>query len=376
MNLFDLEIGARDYEGEAAESGRRLAGLGVTEDHRMPQRAPAPEPAMVDPTAGLLSAQPVMPKTRGEQEYEDNPVAATLKKMLIPRPIYQSMYGRNSEYTQDLAKYKVDSEVWKEEEKYRREQARLRQSLAGIDLNEPTLYGIATATDVNDKLGNYLTNTLIGNRNGSTWVADQARKAGLTYTEFLGLDEKARNALIYQNSDKEGRAQLDWIAGRQTGAQKASDAGAIVKAQEEARQEVLEDTTARQQSPQMQVAFDTLNDVLNKGDYHSIYGTVDSETPTFLQSSQNAQTQIEKISAILYMFARGELKGQGQVTEDEAKWAMKSRSSLLDFKQGDEAARAEMMLIQRQLGEKLGVEESEYYTTDLTLDDILDKYPE
>ena len=372
MNLLDLEVGARDYEGEAAESGRRLAGLGVTEEHRMPQRAPAPDL----PTGGLLTSAPQMPKTRGEQEYETNPIAATLKEMLIPRPIYQSMYGRNSEYIEQLAQYKVNSEIWKEDEKYRREQARLRQSLAGIDLDDPTLYGIATATGANNELGDHLTDTLIGNRNSSTWVAEQARKAGLTYTEFMGLDEKARNALIYQNSDTEERAQLDWIAGRQTGAQKANDAGAIVKAQEEARQQVLEDTTARQQSPQMRVAFDTINDVLNKDDYHSIYGTVDSRTSTFMPASQNAQTQIEKISAILYMFARGELKGQGQVTEDEAEWARKSRSSMLDFKQSDEAARAEMILIQRQLGEKLGVDESEYYTTDLTIDDILDKYPE
>lgn len=372
MNLLDLEVGARDYEGEAAESGRRLAGLGVTEEHRMPQRAPAPDL----PTGGLLSSAPQMPKTRGEQEYETNPVAATLKEMLIPRPIYQSMYGRNSEYTEQLAQYKVNSEIWKEDEKYRREQARLRQGLAEIDIENPTLYGIATASGFNNELGDHLTNTLIGNINSSTWVAEQARKAGLTYTEFMDMDEKARNALIYQNSDAEGRAQLDWIAGRQTREQKAGDAGAITRAQEEARQGVLEDTTARQQTPQMRVAFDDIGDVLNKGDYHSIYGTLDSETPTWVQSSQDAQTKIEKISAILYMFARGELKGQGQVTEDEAAWAMKSRSSLMDFSQGDEAARAEMMLIQRQLGEKLGVEESEYYMTDLTIDDILDRYPE
>ena len=116
MNLLDLEVGARDYEGEAAESGRRLAGLGVTEEHRMPQRAPAPDL----PTGGLLTSAPQMPKTRGEQEYETNPIAATLKEMLIPRPIYQSMYGRNSEYIEQLAQYKVDSKLHEEQEKQRR----------------------------------------------------------------------------------------------------------------------------------------------------------------------------------------------------------------------------------------------------------------
>ena len=112
MNLLDLEVGARDYEGEAAESGRRLAGLGVTEEHRMPQRAPAPDL----PTGGLLSSAPQMPKTRGEQEYETNPIAATLKQMLIPRPIYHSMYGKNSEYTEQLAQYKVNSKLYEEQQ--------------------------------------------------------------------------------------------------------------------------------------------------------------------------------------------------------------------------------------------------------------------
>ena len=54
---------------------------------------------------------------------------------------------------------------------------------------------------------------------------------------------------------------------------------------------------------------------------------------------------------------------------------MKSRSSLMDFKQGDEAARAEMMLIQRQLGAKLGIEdESMYYGYEPTIDDLVDKF--
>jgi hypothetical protein len=197
----------------------------------------------------------------------------------------------------------------------------------------------------------------------------------MTYSEFMAMDEKARNAIIYDNATDEEKKQLDWLAGRQTTQQKAADAGAVTTATEQAKVDVKSSETEKAQLPQMQVAFDTLNDVLEKGDYHSIYGTVDAQTPTFLTSSQDAQTKVEKISAILYMFARGELKGQGQVTEDEAKWAMKSRSSLMDFKQGDEAARAEMMLIQRQLGERLGIEdESLYHGYEPSIDNLLDQY--
>jgi hypothetical protein len=249
------------------------------------------------------------------------------------------------------------------------------EALQGIDPTKPGLAGIALASDVNNKLGDYYTSTYIGNQNQDSWLANQARRANMSYTEFMDMDVEARNALIYRNASEEERKQLDWLGGRQTTQQKADDASAVTTATEQAKVDVQNEQAERSQSPQMQVAFDTINDVLNKGDYHSIYGVVDSRTPDVLQSSQDVKTQMEKVGAILYMFARGELKGQGQVTEDEAKWAMKSRSSLMDFKQGDEAARAEMMLIQRQLGQKLGIEdESMYYGYEPEIDDLLDQY--
>jgi len=317
---------------------------------------------------GLMNVEPPKHWTESARERDGN--MKFFGKMLLggmtgTTPfLFPEMFGGKARYAAEM-------------ESYTEAQERLRelQALSQIDPLNPTIGDISIGTDANKQLGDFFTDTYIGNTNSSTWVAEQAKKAGMTYSEFMAMDEKARNAIIYDNASEEERAQLDWIAGRQTPEQKAADAGAVTRAQEEAKAGVQTEQTDKSQAPQMQVAFDTINDVLNTGDYHAIYGTVDSNTPTMLQSSQNAQTQIEKISAILYMFARGELKGQGQVTEDEAKWAMKSRSSLMDFAQGDEAARAEMMLIQRQLGQKLGIEdESLYYSPTLSTDDLLDQY--
>ena len=271
---------------------------------------------------------------------------------------------RKVQYAQDVKAYGKQRENMLEIE-----------ALQGIDPKRPGIAGVAMASDINSKLGDHFAGTYIGNQNSGSWLSDQAKAAGSTYGEFADMDVQGRNNLIYMNASEEERAELDWLAGRQTAAQKAAEAAAVTKAQEQAKADVQDAQTEKSQAPQMQVAFDTINDVLNKGDYHSIYGTVDSQTPTWLQSSQNAQTQLEKVGAILYMFARGELKGQGQVTEDEAKWAMKSRSSLMDFSQGDEAARAEMMLIQRQLGEKLGIADpSRYFGYEPSIDDLLDEY--
>lgn len=353
---------ARDFTKEA-EMTRGLLSLpeiGVQQSHYDQAQSPA--------VRGLMDIEEPQHWTEAARERDGS--AKFFGKMLLGGMtgmtpfLFPEMFGGKARYAAQMETY-TDAQ----------EKLRELTALSAIDPKNPTIGDISLGTDANKELGDFFTDNYIGNTNSSTWVAEQARKADMTYAEFMAMDEKARNAIIYDNASDEEKAQLDWIAGRQTREQKAGDAGAITKAQEGAKQEVLEETTARAQSPQMQVAFDTINDVLNKGDYHSIYGTVDSRTPTYLQGSQNAQTQIEKISAILYMFARGELKGQGQVTEDEAKWAMKSRSSLMDFAQGDEAARAEMMLIQRQLGQRLGIEdESLYYSPTLSTDDLLDQY--
>ena len=352
----------RDFEREA-EITRGLLSLpevGVQQSHYDQAQSPA--------VRGLMDIEKPQHWTESARERDGS--AKFFGKMLLGGMtgmtpfLFPEMFGGKARYAAEMDTYTSAQEKLRE-----------LQALSDIDPRNPTIGDISMSTDANKELGDFMAGNYIGNTNSSTWVGEQARKAGMTYSEFMDMDEKARNAIIYDNADEEERAQLDWIAGRQTREQKAGDAGAVTRATEEAKADVLTETTEKAQAPQMQVAFDTLNDVLNGGDYHSIYGVVDSRTPDIRQSSQNVKTQMEKISAILYMFARGELKGQGQVTEDEAKWAMKSRSSLMDFKQGDEAARAEMMLIQRQLGERLGItDESMYYSPTLSTDDLLDQY--
>ena len=116
MNLFGIEEGREQTPEElaAAMAVKLNEEAGVT---RGDIDAAAME-KVVGPTSqfeGELTA-PVMPMTRGEQEYETNPVAATLKKMLIPRPIYNHMYGENSEYLGNVADFKMAQELYKQQE--------------------------------------------------------------------------------------------------------------------------------------------------------------------------------------------------------------------------------------------------------------------
>lgn len=344
------------FDDELERQRKQLEGVGVNQ-------------AMVD-AAGLLPVAAEPPKHWLEQARERDGNGKFFGKMLLGGMtgmmpfVFPEGIGGNARYKAELEQYYDAQERLKE-----------LQELSGIDMSDPSVVDVARMTDANGDLGDFVAGNLIGNQNRDTTIAEVARKAGMTYEQFMGLGTEVRENLMYQFGSDEYRANVDILNDIKTPEEEAAAAGLKVTAEETARAEVQDSQTLKSQTPQMEVGFNILSDVLSGGDYDQIYGTIDSRTPTLRQSSQDVKTKIDKVSAILYMFARGELKGQGQVTEDEAAWAMKSRSSLQDFKQGDEAAMREMMLIQRQLGEKLGItDESRYFNPDLSVDDLVEMY--
>ena len=345
-----------NFEEEAESRRRELEGLDVSGE-------------MIS-EAGLLPTASGRPKHWMEEVRERDGNGKFFGKMLLGgltgmMPfVFPEAIGGNARYKAELEQY-YDSQ----------QQLKALQRLQGIDVSNPSIIDIGLATDANKAFGDVLAGNFVGNQNVDTTIAEVARKSGMTYEQFMGLGTEVRETLMYQHGSDEYRASVDKLNNIMTPEEEAAAAAMKTTAEEQARANVEDSRTLKSQTPQMEVGFNILSDVLNGGDYDQIYGTIDSRTPTWRQSSQNVKTKIDKVSAILYMFARGELKGQGQVTEDEAAWAMKSRSSLQDFKQGDEAAMREMMLIQRQLGEKLGItDESRYFNPDLSVDDLVEMY--
>ena len=120
MNLLNLDVGATDYEGEAAKRRKVLESLGVTEEHDVRQQAPAPTQNGLPPQGqqrqpeGLMfpDGAPQRPMTKGHQEYLESPMTAMLKRFAIPKAIYKQMYGANEEYLGQMADYKVKSEAY------------------------------------------------------------------------------------------------------------------------------------------------------------------------------------------------------------------------------------------------------------------------
>ena len=101
--------------------------------------------------------------------------------------------------------------------------------------------------------------------------------------------------------------------------------------------------------------------LLDDNSFRGLYGAVDGRTPTVLPESLNAKAKLSRLSDILYMFARGELKGQGQVTEQEAEAARNAASTINNFLQGDDQAADELMRLNKKFGEILGIEPENFW---------------
>jgi hypothetical protein len=113
--------------------------------------------------------------------------------------------------------------------------------------------------------------------------------------------------------------------------------------------------------PQIQDAFDITMQLLDDESYKALYGAIDGRTATVLPESLDAKAKLERLSNILYMFARGDLKGQGQVTEQEAEAARSAQSMITDFLQSDEQTEEELIRLNERFGNLLGYEDADLW---------------
>lgn len=125
---------------------------------------------------------------------------------------------------------------------------------------------------------------------------------------------------------------------------------------ETGKMDANEAAKAESQKPQMEVAYDLVNSILddpNKA-YHNAYGVIDAMTPTVRQETADVESKIKQIGDILYMFARGELKGQGQVTEQEAEAARNAASRITNMRMSESEAEDELRRLRKMFGQRIG----------------------
>ena len=326
-------------EEQLEEIRRKTAAVGVT-----------PEMASEAPVSGsLLGIEP--PKHWTEKAIEEDGKAKFFGKMLLggftglTPLLFPEMIGSRDRYKAELANY-YD----------KMQDAQERQMLNSIDMSNPTVSDIAMLPAA---MQDFASEVYRGNRGG--YLAEQARLAGMSYPDFMALSPEIRRWHIRQNASEEERASMDFMAGRQTPEQKAEEAGLVAAAQEQAKADVEKAQTEESRMPQIQDAFDITMQLLDDDSYRGLYGAIDGRTPTLLPESLNAKAKLERLSNILYMFARGELKGQGQVTEQEADAARNAASTISNFLQGDDQAQEELMRLNKQFGGILGLEEKDLW---------------
>ena len=325
------------FDEELERQRRQLEEVGVNQ-------------AMVD-AAGLLPVASEPPKHWMEQARERDGNGKFFGKMLLGGMtgmmpfVFPEAIGGNARYKAELEQH-YDAQ----------ERLRELQVLSGIDMTNPSIADIELLPD---DLQGYAADVYRGNQGG--YLAEQARLAGMSYADFMALSPEMRRWHIRKNASAVDRADMDFVAGRQTPEQKAEEAGLVAAATEQAKADVAAAQTEESRMPQIQDAFDITMQLLDDNSFRGLYGAVDGRTPTVLPESLNAKAKLSRLSDILYMFARGELKGQGQVTEQEAEAARNAASTINNFLQGDDQAADELMRLNKKFGEILGIEPENFW---------------
>ena len=319
-----------DFEEEARKKREMLESVEV--DGRMVE------------SAGLLPTIE-QPKHWLEEARERDGGAKFFGKMLLGGMtgmmpfVFPEAIGGNERYKLEMEQYQDDLENRKELE-----------ALSGIDISNPSIIDIGMLPEELQDLGatNYQ-----GNLGG--FMTDQAKMAGMSYADFMALSPEMRRWYIRKNASPEDRADMDFVAGRQTPEEKASEAGLVTTATEEAKANVAKAQTEESRGPQINDAFDITMQLLDDDSFRGLYGAIDGRTATLLPESLNAKAKLSRLSDILYMFARGELKGQGQVTEQEAEAARNAASTINNYMQGDDQAADELQRLNKKFGRLLGL---------------------
>lgn len=91
----------------------------------------------------------------------------------------------------------------------------------------------------------------------------------------------------------------------------------------------------------IQSAADSLQSLVTHPGFQNIYGSLQGTLPSIRQSSVDAEAIRTNVIEILALAARGQLKGQGQITDGETKMLRDAQSTLSNPRIGDEAAMTE-----------------------------------
>lgn len=187
-----------------------------------------------------------------------------------------------------------------------------------------------------------------------------ATRAVIHYQDSLNryVDEETGEIMMRQPGE-EGYVKyadaFDRYKNREVGGlreQAAAKAGGA----EEGKLDANEAAKNESQKPQMEVAYDLVSSILDDPSkaYHNAYGVIDAMTPTVRQETADVESKIKQIGDILYMFARGELKGQGQVTEQEAEAARNAASRITNMRMSESEAEDELRRLQKMFGQRIG----------------------
>jgi hypothetical protein len=236
----------------------------------------------------------------------------------------------------------------------------LEPYIAGLNSDNPQEQAMSMVALSQAGLTEDMMEMMVPSLANSTDRLPDATRAVIHYQDSLNryVDEETGEVMMRQPGD-DGYVKyadaFDRYKNREIGGlreQAAAKAGGA----EQAKLDVNEAAKNESQKPQMEVAYDLVSSILddpNKA-YHNAYGVIDAMTPTVRQETADVESKIKQIGDILYMFARGELKGQGQVTEQEAEAARNAASRITNMRMSEAEAEDELRRLQKMFGQRIG----------------------
>lgn len=113
----------------------------------------------------------------------------------------------------------------------------------------------------------------------------------------------------------------------------------VAKKKEEARQA---GAAKGAEAYNIQTAADLAESLKGHASFKNIYGSLQGVTPSLTQGSVDAEAIRDQLGNILTLAARGQLKGQGQITEGETSMLRQAQTMLSNPRISDQAAATEV----------------------------------
>jgi NADH dehydrogenase/NADH:ubiquinone oxidoreductase subunit G len=256
----------------------------------------------------------ISPDTRRRQEL----ARAMMQSGMSSAPVQHWTQGANRLAQSLIGAYNLRTANKEEEQQRKDAQAALQQALSQQG-QQGGIAGLASALSQNPNTRSFATQLQLQNMMNQMGSQQKSAQSQAQLERDKQLAEyKAQLKQQYPPPESEFDKYLKTIQAEKGKAE-------LAKKQQEIQQQ---QQAAKEQGYNTQAAAKRLEELVQHPGFENIYGSFEGVMPTVKQESVNAEAIRQNVTDILTLAARGQLKGQGQITEGETRMLRDAQSIL------------------------------------------------